>query len=353
MMIKFKYLILIGVLFLMSFSLSQAIGEKNILFPFETVGIDLRQLNESQHSVILVWDEINSQLIENAQQIQALANSGIGITLISIGPKEITDMNADINITVTDIAALKAQLRIHQLPQLFIVGPDANIISQQIIKDRLIQGNELAVYLPEANQEQLYNPDFAPLPSGLETHYSGLKQSQSVEGYPVLGDSDAEIVLENYSSFSCRFCLDWHAKVLDELWPYLEAGQLQIVYKPIYTTGSIPNSLTANQAAMCALDQGHFWEYQDILYHWHDLFQNEAFVQDRLKQGVIGLDLDLQTWKQCMSEEKYTDLLNEFALTFNDLGLGGTPAILINGERVSSDLDSIIQTIEIALKGQA
>jgi len=48
-------------------------------------------------------------------------------------------------------------------------------------------------------------------------------------------------------------------------------GVIAFEYIPL-TTGSIPNAVGASKAALCAGEQGAFFEYHDALFDWHSRY---------------------------------------------------------------------------------
>ena len=78
---------------------------------------------------------------------------------------------------------------------------------------------------------------------------------------PVLGDADAIVTLVEYSDYQCPFCSRHYKQVMPELVKnYVESGKLKYVMRenPILSIHS--KAMGASQAALCAGDQGKYWE---------------------------------------------------------------------------------------------
>jgi len=182
----------------------------------------------------------------------------------------------------------------------------------------------------------------APIPPNAIERYADIPQSTTEDGYPVLGSEDALASIENFSSYSCPFCRNFHNQVysvlLDER---IAVGDAMIVYVPIYNTGSIPNGFEANRAALCVAEQGQFWGYTDALFDWHTRFRQEAFSDERLRQGVINMDLDIAAWDDCMASDRPADILETALEMMREREYSGTPTIVINGEVVTATLSQI------------
>lgn len=227
------------------------------------------------------------------------------------------------------------------LPKTFLITAEGTI--QEAIPDALVDEDfriSLAALLGEAPETQIETA--APLPAGVMDRYSDLPQSTTEEGFPVLGAPESIVTIEDFSSFSCGFCRDFHDDIFPELVEKVRQGDVSFVYVPIYSTGAVDNGLTANRAAMCAAEQNRFWEYAETLFHWHTRYNNDtAFNDERLRGGAEAMDLDMGQWDACMASERPNLILDAALERFRDAGYTGTPTIIINGEAVRANLSAI------------
>lgn len=184
-------------------------------------------------------------------------------------------------------------------------------------------------------------PTDAVIPENVEARYEGLDRSLSTEGYPRLGDPDAPVVVEEYSSFSCPGCEAFHDTSFGAILERVRTGQVLFVYIPLQT-GSIPNAPGAARAALCAGQQGQFWEMHDVLFEWHTLYGNTAFSQNRLLAGVDALGIDSPTFTNCFNSQSTTSVLDA-AITE---GVASTPTIEVNGVVVTSSESGGIPTTQ-------
>lgn len=89
--------------------------------------------------------------------------------------------------------------------------------------------------------------------------------------------------------------------------------------------------MNAAHAAHCAEDQGKFWEFHDVLYNnWAG--ENNGWASSEKLVGFFQeIELEEQSFVQCMNEARHQPLIvacNEDART---LGLTGTPAFFVIG----------------------
>ena len=169
-------------------------------------------------------------------------------------------------------------------------------------------------------------PVEAFIPDSLSDRYEAIQRSYSPDGYPRLGDPDAPVTLEEYASFSCPGCEAFHSDSFDDLLERVRDGQVLFTYVPLQT-GSVPNAPGAARTALCAGQQGMFWEMHDVLFDWQTRYGNTAFSQNRLLAGVESLSLSGSAFTSCFNSGAISATL-EAALNED---VASTPAIRVNG----------------------
>lgn len=190
-------------------------------------------------------------------------------------------------------------------------------------------------------------PADADLPTTLD-RYEDFMTSQTDEGYALLGNPNAPVTVREFSSFSCPGCADFHRNVFPALLPAIESGAINFVYVPLQT-GSVANPEGAARTAICAGEQGMFWEMHDVLFFWHETYANSAFQDSRIRTGVNELGLDSGEFNSCFRSNS-TDAVLTSALAE---GVGSTPSVEVNGVLLpSATLDAINDAITQNLGGQ-
>lgn len=169
-------------------------------------------------------------------------------------------------------------------------------------------------------------PVEAHIPDDLSTAYEGIARSYSRDGYPQLGEIEAPVTLEEYASFACPGCQQFHEDSLESVLERVRAGQALFTYVPMQT-GSVPNAQGASRAALCAGQQGMFWEMHDLLFDWQTRYGNTAFSQNRLLAGVKGLGMRESLFTGCFNSSAITATLN--AALNEDVST--TPTLRVNG----------------------
>jgi len=187
-------------------------------------------------------------------------------------------------------------------------------------------------------------PASAPIPEGTLDKYDGIPQTVSDEGFPILGNPNAPVLVEEFSSFSCPGCQQFHENFGDDIVEQVREGVIAFEYIPL-TTGSIPNAVGASKAALCAGEQGAFFEYHDALFDWHSRYGNQAFSQNRITSGVENLGLNEGQFDSCIGSSRIDDVMSAAQSVAAGRGATSTPSVFVNGTALptSADLVSAIQ----------
>jgi protein-disulfide isomerase/uncharacterized membrane protein len=157
----------------------------------------------------------------------------------------------------------------------------------------------------------------------------------TVNGAPVRGSGTGSMIIE-FSDFQCPFCrrfTGYMKKAFEdpEGQPFSYAFRhfpLSSECNPYVKKNMHPRACHAAIAAICAQEQGSFWEMHDLLFaHQHEL-EDEDLRRYAVK---IGLDADLfKTCTQGESARKRLDLDISEAKRF---GVPATPVFFVNGWR--------------------
>ncbi|MFH1889649.1 MAG: thioredoxin domain-containing protein [Nanoarchaeota archaeon] len=175
--------------------------------------------------------------------------------------------------------------------------------------------------------------------------------------YPSLGPDDSENVVIEFSDFQCPFCAmaaglaSWtegyksqygdligSAKNVEDL---AEQGQLRLIYVPWSFLGTESNN--AAEAALCANDQGKFWEMHGAIFTAHDGEENNGkYDKDKLEIIAAGISgIDTAKFNSCLEDSDYTSSLQRISSDVRGAGVSGTPTFLVNGQKVSASWPAI------------
>lgn len=209
------------------------------------------------------------------------------------------------------------------------------------------QTPETAPSMPAVKQQvelgRFAGIDLSMIPTGL-----------TEEGDPVMGSPDAPVTIIDYSDYQCPHCASFSKNTLPQIVKnYVKAGQVRYIHKDMAILGE--ESQWAAQAAHCAADQGHFWEYHELLFEKQSGENQAAFSRDNLKQYAADLGLDMTSFNQCLDQNEYADRVVKETQQGKQRGVKGTPSFFVNNEFVEGDVpfNQMKDVIEKHLEGSS
>ena len=157
------------------------------------------------------------------------------------------------------------------------------------------------------------------------------------------GPEDAPVTLVKYGDYECPYCGQLHP-VLRELRE--RAGErVRFVFRHFPLDSAHPRARRAALAAEAAASQGRFWEMHDLLYE----NQDELGEVD-LTRNAAELGLDLRRFEEDLANDHHAWRIEEDRLGGERAGVGGTPALFVNGVRYAGpmDLEGLLAAVEDA-----
>lgn len=143
---------------------------------------------------------------------------------------------------------------------------------------------------------------------------------------PARGPTEAPVTLVEFSDFQCPFCSRVQG-VLQRL-RQTYGDKLRLVFKQLPLKMHDHASFAA-EAALCAGQQGKFWEMHDWLFS-----NQQKIAPDAIRAAAPELRLDPAAFAACLDQKAFADKVAEDARLAESLGIAGTPAFLVNGRFV-------------------
>jgi len=157
---------------------------------------------------------------------------------------------------------------------------------------------------------------------------------------PSRGPVDAPIVLVEYTDYQCPYCNRVQPTIAALMERY--DGQIRHVFKNLPLPNH-PQAQLAGEAALCAQDQGKYWEFHDWLFANQRTMNRETMVA---AAGELGMDAEEKTHAGTVSAD---------AREARSFGITGTPGFLINGRVLSGaqpiEAFEVVINEELELKG--
>lgn len=170
-----------------------------------------------------------------------------------------------------------------------------------------------------------------------------------------VGDRSAPVRMVVFSDFQCPYCGQFALQMKPQLQANQVAdGTLHIAFYDFPLGGGHRHSFTASRAARCAGDQGKYWEYHDLLYGQQSRWspKNATPLSDFEDYAeVVGLDR--AEFSSCLRSDRHAEVVTANRLLGEQLGISGTPTVIVNNRRVANPLDfrAVSQLIEQELGG--
>lgn len=152
-------------------------------------------------------------------------------------------------------------------------------------------------------------------------------QNISVDDDPSRGPLNAPVTVVMFSDFQCPACSATHP-VLDKV---LETfgNKVRFVVRDFPLTYIHEHAFEAAMAANAASKQGKFFQYIDLLYR-----NQTALDTASLKRYAASLGLNAAQFELDLTSEKAAAEIRRDMADGKTYGIGGTPTIFVNGEKV-------------------
>jgi len=196
---------------------------------------------------------------------------------------------------------------------------------QQIAQPYSAISAQLTQYLQQQETERAKRSYI----NGLRTKYAArvtlepLREAVPAEG-PSRGPKDARVTIVEFSDFQCPFC--------GQMAPLLKQVQdkypkdVRLVYRQLPLVDIHPNSLIAAKAAVCASEQGKFWEMHDAMFA-----DQNALTAEGLKKTAATSHLKTKPFDACLDSQATADAVEADSKAGTEYGVAGTPGLFING----------------------
>jgi protein-disulfide isomerase len=117
-----------------------------------------------------------------------------------------------------------------------------------------------------------------------------------------LGDPNAPVKVDVYEDFRCVACLNYTQNYEPQIiQTYVNTGKVYYTYHSFIVIDGYDNSGASYQAAnaaLCAAEQGDFWNYHDILFANQITEDASYFTNERLITMAQNLKLDMKVFNQ-------------------------------------------------------
>lgn len=165
----------------------------------------------------------------------------------------------------------------------------------------------------------------------------------TTEGRPVRGNGDARVEIVNFDDLECPYCARMHAELFPQTLDHYK-GLVKVVYKDDPLTEIHPWALRAAIDSNCLAAQNGtaYWNYVDYL-HTHgeditgpdrDAAKSAALLDKLAREEGVREGLKKPALDACLLKQDEAPVRASMAEAAQ-LRVDGTPALFIDGERIS------------------
>jgi protein-disulfide isomerase len=186
-------------------------------------------------------------------------------------------------------------------------------------------------------------------------------ESIPIAGRPIRGNPGAKVTIVNFDDLECPFCARMHEELFPDTIDHYK-GLVRFVYKDDPLTDLHPWAMHAAVNANCLAEQSGdvYWNYVDYLHAHgeevtgddHDPAKSFAALDRIARQEATLGKLDETRLNACIARQDETQIKASLKQA-DDLGLEGTPAVIVNGEHVNGGAvprDELWTVIDRALR---
>jgi protein-disulfide isomerase len=143
---------------------------------------------------------------------------------------------------------------------------------------------------------------------------------------PIKGVKSAPVTIIEFTDFQCPFCKRSQDTIKQIEQTY--GNKIAFVERQ-YPLPFHNRAKPSAEAALCAKDQGKFWEMHD------KLFPSQSLEDADIKRFATEVGLNQKKFDQCLTEHKYAARIDADIADGQRYGVRGTPHFFINGRPIS------------------
>ncbi len=174
-----------------------------------------------------------------------------------------------------------------------------------------------------------------------------------------VGAANAKVTVVQYSDFLCPGCsqvsLGVMPKIIEQ---YVKPGKVRFEFRPMAFVAQ--DSTPAGEGALCATDQGKFWQYHDAAYTavWQGYFSKgidpslvTLYRDGGMKAVAQAAGVDNAQFDTCMTNHAHLADIQSMTLAAQNSGVRGTPYVVVNGQPINGvpTFDMLDAAIKAAL----
>jgi protein-disulfide isomerase len=160
-----------------------------------------------------------------------------------------------------------------------------------------------------------------------------------ISGLPIRGDAKAPVTLVEVSDYHCPYCRRHVQQTQPRIYSELvDNGKVRHVFVHYPIAQLHPDAHRSHEAALCANDQGKFWELHA------KLFETPLKTSEQLTGLAQSVGLDATALRACLDSGKHTKEIEASVERIAKMNVNGTPMFFV--ARTTGDKITIAKVIE-------
>ncbi|HEX5475170.1 MAG TPA: DsbA family protein [Vicinamibacterales bacterium] len=145
--------------------------------------------------------------------------------------------------------------------------------------------------------------------------------SVEIKGRPVKGSPAAKVVIVEFTDYQCPYCGAFAAATFPQIdRNYIATGKIRYVVKNLPIESIHPQAFRAAVGALCAGDQGHYWEMHDRLFA-----NQKQLAPARIEAEAAATGIDMTAFRSCLTGTSHDALIRADVDEAARAGVDGTP----------------------------
>ncbi len=145
------------------------------------------------------------------------------------------------------------------------------------------------------------------------------------------GNLESENILIEYGDYECPYSRLGYRYIQKFL---KEATDMKFVFRHFPIKKKHPHAELCAEAALCAGDQGKFWEMHDLMFA-----DNRNLSREKLEEFAQELDLDRRKFHVDLESHSFLNWVQKDYRSGVKYGVNDTPTFFMNEKKYEGDLD--------------
>lgn len=144
-------------------------------------------------------------------------------------------------------------------------------------------------------------------------------------GSPILGDPRAKVTLVEFTDLQCPFCSRHYKNTVPELLSnFVDTGKIRYIVREFPLTSIHPRAARASEAALCAGEQGKYWEMHGRIFDSQKAMADADFAEHA---DILGLEK--AAFESCLATGRFAERVKQDVLLGSKAGVSGTPSFVV------------------------